>query len=83
MKRFLSKKCRDIKPSLMMKMAAMAGGVEGCIDLTLGEPDIPTPRTICDALCEAARREIPTTPPAWASAGFATPFPATGREGTV
>jgi len=56
LKRFLSKKCRDIKPSLMMKMAAMAGGVEGCIDLTLGEPDIPTPRTICDALCEAARR---------------------------
>lgn len=55
MKRFLSAKCRDITPSLMMKMAAMAEGIEGCIDLTLGEPDIPTPETICDALYEAAK----------------------------
>ena len=56
LKRFLAAKCRDIRPSLMMKMAAMAEGIEGCIDLTLGEPDIPTPKTICDALYEAAKR---------------------------
>ena len=40
----------------MMKMAAMAEGIEGCIDLTLGEPDIPTPENICNALYEAAKR---------------------------
>jgi len=40
----------------MMKMAAMAEGIEGCIDLTLGEPDIPTPETICLALYDAAKR---------------------------
>ena len=56
MKRFLSAKCRDIRPSLMMKMAAMAEGVEGCIDLTLGEPDISTPKAICRALYDSAER---------------------------
>lgn len=39
----------------MMKMAAMAEGIDGCIDLTLGEPDIPTPADICEALFNAAR----------------------------
>lgn len=55
MSRFLSAKCREIKPSPMMRMAAMAKGMEGCIDLSLGEPDIPTPLDICDSLCQAAR----------------------------
>lgn len=38
-----------------MKMAAMAEGVPDSIDLTLGEPDIPTPQIICSALYEAAK----------------------------
>lgn len=38
----------------MMKMAALAAGVHGSIDLTLGEPDIATPREICEKLYEAA-----------------------------
>lgn len=37
-----------------MKMAALASGVRDSIDLTLGEPDIATPREICDKLYEAA-----------------------------
>lgn len=38
-----------------MKMAALAAGKNGCIDLTLGEPDIATPIEICEALAKAAR----------------------------
>ncbi len=56
MKGFLSAKCRDTKPSLMMKMAAMAEKMPDSIDLTLGEPDIPTPEIICSALYDAAKR---------------------------
>ena len=56
MKRFLSAECRNISPSLMMKMAAMAERMPDSIDLTLGEPDIPTPEIICSALYEAAKR---------------------------
>lgn len=40
----------------MMKMAAMAGEMTDCINLTLGEPDIPTPEIICTALYEAAKK---------------------------
>jgi aspartate/methionine/tyrosine aminotransferase len=56
LKRFLSAECRDIRPSLMMKMAAMAEKMPDSIDLTLGEPDIPTPEVICSALYDAAKR---------------------------
>lgn len=70
MKRFLSAKCRDIRPSLMMKMAAMAEGIEGCIDLTLGEPDIPTPKAICDALYEAAKSGDTHYAPGMGISGF-------------
>lgn len=38
----------------MMRMAAAAQNVENCIDLTLGEPDAPTPPEICEALFQAA-----------------------------
>ena len=37
-----------------MRMAALAAGVDDCIDLTLGEPDVPTPRSICKRLADAA-----------------------------
>lgn len=39
----------------MMKTAAVAAGIRGSIDLTLGEPDISTPPEICEALYEAAK----------------------------
>jgi len=39
----------------MMKMAALASGIRNSIDLTLGEPDIPTPPEICEALCDAVK----------------------------
>ena len=38
----------------MMRMAALAADAGDCIDLTLGEPDLPTPRDICQKLAEAA-----------------------------
>ena len=40
----------------MMRMAALASSVEGAIDLTLGEPDIPTPEAICESLAQSANR---------------------------
>ncbi|NLX85056.1 MAG: pyridoxal phosphate-dependent aminotransferase [Synergistaceae bacterium] len=55
MKRFLSTRYSEIKPSLMMKMAEMAKGITDSIDLTLGEPDITTPEVICEELYKAAK----------------------------
>lgn len=55
MKNFIAKKYSDIKPSSMMRMAALAAGIKNSIDLTLGEPDISTPPEICEALCDAAK----------------------------
>ena len=54
MANFAAARYRGLRPSPMMRMAALAAGVEGCIDLTLGEPDVPTPRDICSKLAEAA-----------------------------
>ncbi len=52
---FLSRKYKDIKPTSMMRMAALAAQKKGAIDLTLGEPDIATPADICEALAASAR----------------------------
>jgi len=52
--RFVAEKFRNSKPSSMMRMAALAADAGDCIDLTLGEPDLPTPRDICQKLAEAA-----------------------------
>ena len=56
MKRFISERYKNITPSSMMRMAALASSVEGAIDLTLGEPDIPTPEAICESLEQSANR---------------------------
>ncbi|MCE5201700.1 MAG: hypothetical protein LLF78_04235 [Synergistaceae bacterium] len=54
-KNLISERYRHIEPSSMMKMAAVAAGIRGSIDLTLGEPDISAPPEICEALYEAAK----------------------------
>ena len=56
MKRFISERYKNITPSSMMRMAALDSSVEGAIDLTLGEPDIPTPEAICESLAQSANR---------------------------
>ncbi len=67
-----------------MKMAAMAEKMPDSIDLTLGEPDIPTPEIICSALYDAAKGAKHTMHSGMGLPGLrALPYRITGKGNTV
>ena len=48
MKKFLSSKVKEIKPSGIRKFFDIANSIEGVISLGVGEPDFDTPWAIGD-----------------------------------
>jgi len=50
----LSNLTRAIAPTLSRQLFMMAKQYEDVIDFTLGDPDVPTPKAICDAAYNAA-----------------------------
>ena len=50
----LSALSRVIAPTLSRQLFMMAKQYDDVIDFTLGDPDVPTPKAICDAAYEAA-----------------------------
>jgi aminotransferase len=56
MSRFVSERSKEIKPSQIRAMLAMAAGLDDVISLGIGEPDFDTPQHIIDAAYEAASK---------------------------
>jgi len=56
MSRFVSERSKDIKPSQIRAMLAMAAGLDDVISLGIGEPDFDTPQHIIDAAYQAASK---------------------------
>ena len=50
----LSALSRVIAPTLSRQLFMMAKQYDDVIDFTLGDPDVPTPKAICDAAYNAA-----------------------------
>lgn len=50
----LSSLSRVISPTLSRQLFMMAKQYDDVVDFTLGDPDIPTPKPICDAAAQAA-----------------------------
>ena len=50
----LSALSRVIAPTLSRQLFMMAKQYDDVIDFTLGDPDVPTPKPICDAAYQAA-----------------------------
>ena len=50
----LSALSRVIAPTLSRQLFMMAKQYDDVIDFTLGDPDVPTPKAICDAAFDAA-----------------------------
>lgn len=55
----LSNLTRAIAPTLFRQLFMMAKQYEEVIDFTLGDPDVPTPKAICDAAYNAASNGKP------------------------
>lgn len=51
----ISKVAGEIKPSLTRRLFDKAKEYDNVIDLTLGDPDYPTPEYVCEAGCKAIR----------------------------
>lgn len=51
----ISKRANKILPSLTRKLFNMAKDYEDVIDLTLGDPDLPPPKEVCDSAYEAMK----------------------------
>jgi aminotransferase len=54
MSRFVAERSKEIKPSQIRAMLAMAAGLDNVISLGIGEPDFDTPQHIIDAAFQAA-----------------------------
>ena len=53
MSNYVSKKVVDLPPSGIRKFFDLAATVEGCISLSIGEPDFVTPKLMMDAAIES------------------------------
>ena len=53
MSNYVSKKVADLPPSGIRKFFDLAASMEGCISLSIGEPDFVTPKVMMDAAIES------------------------------
>ena len=50
---FVKQKVVDLPPSGIRKFFDLAASMEGCISLSIGEPDFVTPKVMMDAAIES------------------------------
>ena len=76
MKHRMSKELLGLAPSGIRKFTALARQVEGCVSLTIGEPDFNTPEPIKTAAKHALDENLTHYPP---NAGYDARHPEPGR----
>ena len=54
----ISKVASEICPSLTRQLFDKAKEFDDVIDLTIGDPDYPTPAHICEAACKAIKEGL-------------------------
>lgn len=56
--RWINEKAAGLRQGMIRAMFDRAGGMTGVISLGIGEPDMPTPKLICDAATEALQKGV-------------------------
>ena len=63
MRQWISKRQAAIGPNTMMALFANAKKYPDVINLSIGDPDIPTPQAILDAMYQEVAKGTPSIPP--------------------